>query len=518
MRAAFGRITKTNIVASILLLLVVGMATVALAAQPNLIAAFFVKGKVGLKWQTIPGVTEYNILRKDAGGDFASIGTTDEDHYFDVNVVGGSTYQYKIGIIDETGAEVFSAPKTVVIPGAAGEFKPPTWNGVRVQGRKIMLNWDPVPNAIAYNVFRSTTEGGPYEVVGTAQGSRHADTQDIERGVTYYYRISALNAEFEETEQSEEESIKYGMSKEEMDAKLAEANKIELEDLNFTQVMAIQEAGQFGEMNQPVDVFLNSKGNIYITDGQNTRVHCFDPSGGYLFSFGEKLLGEVDAAGSPGKFKMPFTLFIDSKNQVYVTDIDRHDIQVFDEQGNFVKRITVDTGEGKAELRPNGIHVLDDGRIIITDTGNHRFLIIDGDGKVLFEKGGKGNEPGQFNFPDELTVTADNTICIVDVINCRIQEFDMEGNFIRMFGQVGQSAGTFARPKGIAADEKGRLWISDGMSNILQSFTMEGEVKAALGTDQDEWKFFSPRGMFFSNGRLYMVNRLRNQVLVFNVG
>ena len=97
-------------------------------------------------------------------------------------------------------------------------------------------------------------------------------------------------------------------------------------------------------------------------------------------------------------------------------------------------------------------------------------------------------------------------------------EFDLEGNFIRTFGEVGQSAGTFARPKGIATDEKGRLWVSDGMSNIVQGFSMDGTVKSALGTDLDEWKFVSPRGLFFKNGQMFLVNRLRNQVVVFNVG
>jgi hypothetical protein len=56
------------------------------------------------------------------------------------------------------------------------------------------------------------------------------------------------------------------------------------------------------------------------------------------------------------------------------------------------------------------------------------------------------------------------------------------------------------------------------MSNMLQCFTMDGEVKSALGTDKDEWRFVSPRGIFFSQGRMYIVNRLRNQVLVFDVG
>lgn len=514
----FEPVQRTSVIWT--LALIVGLAAVSqtLAAEPKLIAAFFLKGKVGLKWQPLSDASEYTVYRKAPDGEFENIGATDEDHFFDVNVVGGLTYQYKISVLDETGAEVFSGVKSVVIPGEIGDFKPPTWSGVRVQGNKILLNWDPVPNAVAYNVFRSMVSGGEFEVVGTTQGSRYADSDNLERGVTYYYKVSALNAEFDETDPSEESGIKFGMSKEEMDAKLAAERKVVLEETKVSLAFEINDAGQNGAMNQPADVFLNSKNQIYVTDAQNGRVHCFDAAGKHQFSFGEKHRGELDPDGSPGKFILPFTLFIDSKDQVYVTDVERHDIQVFDADGNFIKRITVATGEGNEDLRPNGIHVLDDGRIVLTDTGNHRYLIVDGNGKILFEKGGKGDGPGQFNFPDELTVTDDDTICIVDVINCRVQEFDMEGNFIRAFGQVGQSAGTFARPKGIAVDGQGRLWVSDGMSNILQCFTMDGEVKSALGTDKDALRFVSPRGIFFGQGRMYIVNRLRNQVIVYDVG
>ncbi len=198
----------------------------ALAASPNLVAAFFVKGKVGLKWQRVDGATEYFVYRK-ADADFEKVGTTDDDHYFDVDIVPGATYVYKVAV-DDGGTEAFSSEKSVTIPGQVGGFKPPTWSGLRVDGDRILCNWDPIPNAVAYNVFRSTEAGGEYDVVGTTQGSRYADRGGLEKGTTYYYVVSALNAEFEETEPSEEMSIKFGISLEEQEAKLAEESRIVL--------------------------------------------------------------------------------------------------------------------------------------------------------------------------------------------------------------------------------------------------------------------------------------------------
>jgi sugar lactone lactonase YvrE/fibronectin type 3 domain-containing protein len=484
------------------------------AASPTLVAAFFVKGKVGLKWQKIGAGIEYIVYRK-ADADFERIATTDEDHYFDVDVAPGATYTYKIAIV-ENGVEANSAERSVTIPEDAGGFVPPKWVGMRVDGERIMLRWDPIPGAVAYNVFRSTTPGEDYEVVGNAPGARYVDRTNLEKGTTYYYVLSALNAEFEETGLSEEKSVKFGVSLAEQQEMLAEENRIVLEPVALKQLFTISQAVPVGTMNQPADIAVNSQGMIYVTDTLNGMVHCFESNGRYSHSFGQKIASDDEY--EDGGFVFPFTLFIDAKDQVYVADVKRNDIQVFSADGRFLRRIRVNTGVGNAALRPNGIHVLDDGRIVLTDTGNHRFLITDRNGTIQLSVGTRGDEKGQFNFPDELTVTPSGTICVVDVINCRVQTFDMKGEFLSSFGEVGQSAGTFARPKGIAVDERGRIWVSDSMANMIQSFTPEGEVKAAVGTLEDEWAFSAPRGLFFKDGRFYVVNRLQNEVIVFAIG
>ena len=67
------------------------------AATPNLMAAFFVKGKVGLKWGKVAGADEYLIFRKAPGEDFQQIGKVAEDRYFDTNVCCKVVKQLKQG-------------------------------------------------------------------------------------------------------------------------------------------------------------------------------------------------------------------------------------------------------------------------------------------------------------------------------------------------------------------------------------------------------------------------------------
>jgi hypothetical protein len=486
---------------------------------PKWVGAFFVQGKVGLKWQKAEGAAEYKIYRKGEG-DFQVLTTTGKTQHFDTDVSPGKIYTYKIAYSGPDGTELFSKEKTVAIPGGrVGEFVPPIWSGVRVQKDQIMLRWDDVAGAMAYNVYRTLTSGADYEIVGNSVAGHYADKENLARGETYYYVVTALSEEFEETEFSEEQNIKFGLSDEEANALNAEAVKIELDTVKFTYLFELTAAGDNGPMNQPAGVSVNSQGNIYVTDALKQRVNCYDSDGKYLFSFGSK--SEI-REGEPipeGTFSMPYDVFVDKQDRVYVADISNHDIQVFDAKGEFIRRIKVETSEDQEPFKPAGLHVLDDGRLVVSDGKNHRWLIIDQEGNILQESGKRGDQPGMFNFPGGLTVTDDGIVCIVDIINCRVQEFDLEGNFLRAFGGVGKSVGSFARPKTVAAGEDGRLWVTDGMMHSVQAFTVEGEVKVAMTSINDgEYRIQTPRGMFFKDNRFYLINRLSNQVLVFRVG
>lgn len=489
------------------------MATLTQAAEPRMIAAIFVQGKVGLKWTTVSGVEEYTVYRKAANEDFEAISTVSTGQWFDENVAPGTSYTYRIGAVVE-GTEVYSGEKSVAIPAAVTGFSAPTWTGTRIDGPRIMLNWDPVPSAVAYNIFRSETPGGPYESIASSQSNRYADTDGLKRGGSYYYVITALNAEFEETPQSEEQAIKFGMSAEEIAAQ--DTDKIVLIPVNLAQRDDLTRP-EPQSMNQPSDLFVTPSGDVYVVDTLNGQVHCFDSGGGHKFSFGSKAYVHEGRVPLDGTFAMPLTIFVDGQGKVYVADVQREDIQVFSAKGDFLRKISPAVGDGMAGLRANGMHVFDDGSMVVTDAGNHRVLFLDAQGAIRESVGKHGGGPAEFNFPGQLFVTDEGEIFVVDIMNCRVQVLDREGNYLRAFGQPGQSAGTFARPSGIAIDAKGNVWITDKMSGMVQKFTSEGEVVSAIGTNADEVRFQSPYGICLTDTTLYVVNRLGNKVSVFTL-
>ena len=56
----------------------------------------------------------------------------------------------------------------------------------------IVTSWSPVADAQAYEVYRSTSEPGPYELIGTSASAEFMDV-GLNSNTTYYYRVAAVD-------------------------------------------------------------------------------------------------------------------------------------------------------------------------------------------------------------------------------------------------------------------------------------------------------------------------------------
>lgn len=481
-------------------------------STPKWVGAFFVKGKVGLKWQPVAGATEYSVHRMEAGGEYAVIATTDKTNYFDTDFNTGTEYTYKISCKGADGAEVFSGEKSVSIPASqsTGNFKAPSISGARQQGEQIMLRWSRVPGAIGYNVYRSLTSGGPYTVVGNATSVRHADAEGLENGNIYYYVITALDEQFEETEYSKEFSVQFGAL-----ASDSEEEAIELEPLPLTLMFELNADTKGGALQQPVDVEIGSDGSFYVADALNQRVVCFDQQGKAMFEFGEKTRPGMEASAPDATFSLPMSIHIDDAGMIYVGDPVNHEIQVFDAKGNYQKRFTVESPKGTEDrymFRPNGITDWK-GQLLVADAGQSCLFLIDkADGKVI-----KEFAKGDLNIPSGVVVTPKHHICVVDVLGNRVQVYDEEGTFLHAIGEMGTGPGQFGRPSHIAVGEDDRLWVTDMSTGAIQVFADETEIQSSFN-DYEGGRIQSPAGIFVKGDIVAVVSRLANTVLVFKIG
>jgi Abnormal spindle-like microcephaly-assoc'd, ASPM-SPD-2-Hydin len=76
-----------------------------------------------------------------------------------------------------------------------------TGMGVAKQSHYVSLSWDSGDgNAVGYNVYRGTTQGGPYQEINTAlDSSTNYTDYTVVAGATYYYVATEVNAQGQES-------------------------------------------------------------------------------------------------------------------------------------------------------------------------------------------------------------------------------------------------------------------------------------------------------------------------------
>lgn len=235
------------------------------------------------------------------------------------------------------------------------------------------------------------------------------------------------------------------------------------------------------------------------------------------------LIGEETAEG----LLFPFAIASDGAGKVYVTDIGKFNVTVFD----FTLRDTHILGAGAAETlleKPSGIDLDESGniyvgdmnkmkivvfnkdekplkvlelagvvksvasfridkqrkRIVIPDTKGHQIVIVDYDGNpiktiVLF-KNSDGSMDG-FRFPNALDIDSQGNIIVADTVNARVVRLTPDGDFISTIGIRGDTVGTVDFVKGVAVDSDGHIYMTDFRANRLQVFNDKGQTLMAIG-------------------------------------
>jgi len=180
------------------------------------------------------------------------------------------------------------------------------------------------------------------------------------------------------------------------------------------------EAGEWNEatgshkLNQPNDVVLAGNGDVFVAQGHTpgaegvARVLKFDKDGKFIKSWGGKGSG-------PGRFQVAHGIAIDAKGLVWVADRENQRIQLFDQDGKFVR-----------EVKYKGLPCsLDIGRqyMYMVNGFAGQVLRLDLNGKVLAAMGKPGKGPGEFGEAHMIAVSQKDEIFVADSVNAALVKF-----------------------------------------------------------------------------------------------
>ena len=150
--------------------------------------------RIRVTWDAVPGATQYEIYRDvSAGGIFPLRSTTTAPSFDDTDVIPGRTYWYRVRACNAAGCSVLSAADS----GYAEPVIPDTPSGVSASDGtyddRVRVNWNPVPGAANYEIWRATSQGGSYSQIGETNSPPYDDTT-VSVGTTYWYRVKACSA------------------------------------------------------------------------------------------------------------------------------------------------------------------------------------------------------------------------------------------------------------------------------------------------------------------------------------
>jgi tripartite motif-containing protein 71 len=125
--------------------------------------------------------------------------------------------------------------------------------------------------------------------------------------------------------------------------------------------------GGFGEMEgglrDPLGVFVDRNGDVYVADSRNDRVAVFDQFGNFLRSLGDKVLND------------PAGVTVGRDGSVYVANTGGNSLAVFGQEGDLIAEY------GKSEQgmmglsEPTDLELGPKGKLFLVDSGNHRIVV-----------------------------------------------------------------------------------------------------------------------------------------------
>ncbi|MEK6154009.1 sterol desaturase family protein [Flavobacteriaceae bacterium 3-367] len=290
----------------------------------------------------------------------------------------------------------------------------------------------------------------------------------------------------------------------------------------------------------PMDVVMDSQGNMYIADSENHRIRRVTPQG-VVSTFAGGTQGYNDGPALTAQFDHPMGLAIDLQGNLYVADNWNHKIRKITPDGSVGTIAGIGPGledglTDKALFKfPRDIVVDAQGTIYVADTGNHRIRkIVDTPGDFLVSTlagSSKGHADGvgtaaKFFRPTGIVMFDSGRLLVADTENHRIRILTLDGATGTLTGSdPGFADGTqeeakFLFPSYLVSDGAGSFYISDTFNHKVRKLAPDGTVSTVAGNTfglvdgkAENAKFHTPLGLTVdAEGAIYVIDNGNHRI------
>ncbi len=251
-------------------------------------------------------------------------------------------------------------------------------------------------------------------------------------------------------------------------------------------------------------VALDSAGNVYIADENNSRIRKISPSG-IISTFAGN--GTVSYSGDNGpainsQLAFPRGITADSAGNYYFADYYNQRVRKIAAAGTITTvagtGVAGFSGDGGAAASaqlsyPSGVALDASGNLYIADTSNERIRKVDSSGNITTVAGNGccfGGDGGpatsaQMNGPSAVTFDAAGNMYIADTNNSRIRKVSTSGTITTVAGNGtngfsgdggAATSAQLRQPQGVAVDAAGNLYIADTNNGRIRKVDTTGTI------------------------------------------
>lgn len=223
------------------------------------------------------------------------------------------------------------------------------------------------------------------------------------------------------------------------------------------------------QLSSPNDVFVNALGNIYVADNKNYRIQKWVPGA----TSGTTACGNSLTMGEPND------VFLDALGNIFVSYNINHSIDKWVPGATIGTTVAGRNGRGAAANQlnePNGIFVDATGNIYVSDVGNNRiqkWAPGATSGTTVAGGNGLGAAANQFSNPNDVFLDALGNIYVADTGNDRIQKWApgaASGTTVAGGNGRGSAANQLNLPYGVFVDVTGNIYVSDTHNHRIQKW------------------------------------------------